>query len=160
MSALRREVHKILELVELGRDADTEALRRLHRLEHLISGRCCEHQCAAEPANIHLTASHTPGGPPVSSYPTGAPVYLTAKVTNAEDVALADPVSWSASAGTLTADPSNPLWATLTDAPLGEVTVTVVASNGIEATDTVTVVDNTPAAITLTDSGTPNTPAA
>lgn len=160
MTAARRELRKILKLVELGRDADAEALRHLDRLEHLISGQCCEHACAAEPANIHLTASDTPGGHPVSSYPAGAPVYLTANVTNAEGVSLADQVAWTASAGTVTADPANPLWATLANAPLGDATVTAVASNGIEATDTVTIVDNTPAAISLTDSATPNTPAA
>lgn len=96
----------------------------------------------------------------MASYALGAPVYLTAAVANAEQTPITDAVQWSASAGTVTADPSNPLWATLADAPLGDATVTATTSNGLSATDTVTIVDNTPATVSLTDSATPNTPAA
>lgn len=155
-----RELRVIRELLEVGREADAEALRRLERLEHKIAGRCCDHPCAATPASITLTASDIPGGPPMSSYPAGATVYLTAAVTNAESVPVPDAVTWSASAGTITADSTNPEWANLVNAPLGDVTVTATTSNGIQATDTVTIVDSTPAAITVTDSATPNTPAA
>jgi hypothetical protein len=154
------EIAKIRGLIGLHHDTDTEILRRLERLEHDLHRRCCEHQCGSEPAHITLTASTYPEGPNMSSYPAGSPVYLTAAVTNAEGVAVTDTVTWSASAGTVSADPANALWATLVNAPLGDVTVTATTSNGLTATDTVTIVDGTPAAITLTDSATPNTPAA
>lgn len=159
MSAVHRDLERIRELLALGRDVDSDLTRVFQRLEHHLTDRCCEHQCN-RPAHITLTASASPGGTPMSSYALGAPVYLTAAVTNAEQTPITDTVSWSASAGTVTADPSNPLWATLVNAPLGDVTVTATTSNGIAAQDTVTIVDNTPAAITLTDSGTPNTAAA
>jgi hypothetical protein len=160
VSAVRRELAKLRELLALAGDVQTELQRHFERLEHKIRDRCCEHRCGSEPAHITLTASTSPEGPPVSSYPEGVPVYLTAAVANAEQVAITDDVSWSASAGTVTADPANPLWATLVNAPVGDATVTATTSNGIEATDTVTIVDNTPASISLSDSATPNTPAA
>lgn len=153
---VHRDLERIRELLALGRDVDGELDRTFQRLEHHLAGHCRHNR----PAHITLTASPSPGGPPMSSYAQGAPVYLTAAVTNAEQAPISDAVSWSASAGTVTADPANPLWATLVNAPLGDVTVTATTSNGIQASDTVTIVDNTPAAITLTDSGTPNTPAA
>lgn len=96
----------------------------------------------------------------MTSYALGAPVYFTANVTNAEQTPITDAVTWTSDAGTITADPSNPLQATLVNAPLGDATVTATTSNGISATDTVTIVDNTPAAIGLTDSATPSAPAA
>lgn len=160
MNAVHRELAKLRELLALGRDLDTELQRHLERLERHLPDRCCQHQCGNEPAHITLTASTSPEGTPMASYALGAPVYLTAAVANAEQTPITDAVQWSASAGTVTADPSNPLWATLADAPLGDATVTATTSNGLSATDTVTIVDNTPATVSLTDSATPNTPAA
>ncbi len=160
MTTAHRDLRRIRELLALGRDVDAELARAVQRLERHITDRCCEHHCRSEPAHITLTASRTPEGPAMSSYPLGAPVYLTAAVTNAEGTQITDEVTWVSDTGTVTADPSNPLWATLVNAPLGDATVTATTSNGIIATDTVTIVDNTPAAISLTDSGTPNTPAA
>jgi len=160
VSAVRRELAKIRALLALAGDVQTELRRHFERLEHKIPGRCCEHQCGNEPAHITLTASTHPEGPPMSSYPLGVPVYFAAVVENAEQVQITDEVTWSASAGTVTADSLNPLWATLANAPTGDVTVAVTTSNGIEATDTVTIVDNTPASVALSDSANPNTPAA
>lgn len=160
MNAVHRELAKLRELLALGRDLDAELQRHLERLARHLPDRCCQHQCGNEPAHITLTASTSPEGTPMASYALGAPVYLTAAVANAEQTPITDAVTWSASAGTVTADPANPLWATLADAPLGDVTVTATTSNGLTATDTVTIVDNTPATVSLTDSATPNTPAA
>lgn len=160
MSAVRREMATLRELIVLAGDVQREIRRHFERLERKIWDRCCEHECGSEPAHVTLTASTSPEGPPMSSYPVGVPVYLTAAVANAEQVPITDEVTWSASAGTVAADPANPLWATLVNAPIGDATITATTSNGIEATDTVTIVDNTPAAISLTDSAAPNTPAA
>lgn|GEM_PF-5616725 len=160
MSAVRRELAKIRALLDLAGDVQTELRRHFERLEHKIRDRCCEHRCGSEPTHITLTASTYPEGPPMSSYPLSVPVYFAAVVENAEQVQITDEVTWSASAGTVTADPSNPLWATLENAPAGDVTVTVTTSNGIAAEDTVTIVDNTPASVALSDSAAPNTPAA
>lgn len=101
------------------------------------------------PASITITA--TQGGTTMGTYAPGAPIALTADVKNAEQQDITDAVTWSATAGTISADPSNPLKATLTGAPLGDTTVTATTSNGIPATDTVTVADQTPASITVTD---------
>jgi hypothetical protein len=160
VSAVRRELARLRELLVLAGDVQREIRLHFERLERKIQDRCCEHQCGSEPAHITLTASTSPEGPPVSSYPVGVPVYFAAVVENAEQVQITDEVTWSASAGTVTADSLNPLWATLANAPAGDVTVTVTTSNGIQATDTVTIVDNTPASVALSDSATPNTPAA
>jgi hypothetical protein len=159
VSRAEHEIAKIRGLIGLHHDADTEILRRLARLEEDIERRCCDHECDA-PAHITLTASTSPEGTPMASYTLGVPVYFTAAVENAEQVPVADALSWSATAGTVSADPANPLWATLVNAPLGDVTVTATTSNGLTATDTVTIVDNVPATVSLTDSAAPNTPAA
>jgi len=87
----------------------------------------------------------------MGTYAPGAPIDLTADVKNAEQQDITDQVSWSTTAGTVTPDATNPLKAVLTDAPLGDTTVTATTSNGIAATDTVTVADQTPASITVTD---------
>lgn len=111
---------------------------------------CHHHGDSTTPASITLTA--TPQGDTMGTYAPGATIALTADVKNAEQQDITDAVVWSTSAGTIAADPANPLKATLTGAPLGDTTVTATTSNGISATDTVTVADQTPASITVTDS--------
>ncbi|HZP14624.1 MAG TPA: hypothetical protein VFA96_02290 [Nocardioides sp.] len=88
-----------------------------------------------------------------NTYPLGSSPRLAAAVANAEGVPLpGTPVSWTASAGTLVTDPSNPDVRLLTNAPLGDVTVTATTDNGVSGSDTITIVDNTPASVTVTDS--------
>lgn len=102
------------------------------------------------PASITLTA--TSQGATMGTYAPGATIDLTADVKNAEQQDITDAVTWNTTAGTITPDAANPLKATLTGAPLGDTTVTATTSNGIAAEDTVTVADQTPASITVTDS--------
>lgn len=81
-------------------------------------------------------------------FPANEPIVITADVENNEHVPVTDTLTWSASGGTLTPDPTT-LTATLTGAPLGDVTVSVVDPLGLTADLTVTIVDNTPASISL-----------
>lgn len=166
MSAVRRELAEIRALLTLAGDVQTELRRHFERLEHKIRGRCCEHQCGSEPAHITLTASTSPEGPPMDTFKPGDTIYLTADVTNAEQAPVSDAVAWTATAAdgsnvTVNTDPDNGEWANITSAPTGDLTVTATTSNGIASDPlTVTVADSTPAAVTVSASATPNTPAA
>jgi hypothetical protein len=100
------------------------------------------------PVRITLTAHHEGDPAMADQFPANEPIVITADVENAEHVAVSDTLTWSTSAGTLTPDPST-LTATLTGAPLGDTTVSVIDPLGITADVTVTVVDNTPATISL-----------
>lgn len=73
---------------------------------------------------------------------------ITAAVTNSGGVAVPDILSWTASAGTVT-PAADTLSATLDNAPVGDVTVTVTDAAGITASAEFEVVDETPANITL-----------
>lgn len=89
-----------------------------------------------------------------NTYPLGSTPKFAAAVANAENVPLpGTPVTWSSSAGTLVSDPGgDPDVRVLTNAPIGDVTVTATTENGVAGEDTVTIVDNTPATVTVTDS--------
>lgn len=101
---------------------------------------------------VHLTVT-TLEESVSNTYPLGSSPKFTAAVANAEGAALpGTPVNWSATAGTISADPANPGVATLANAPLGDVTVTATTDNGVSGSDTITIVDNTPASVTVTDS--------
>lgn len=101
---------------------------------------------------VHVTV--TPLEESVSNtYPLGSSPRFTAAVANAEGAVLpGTPVSWTATAGTLVSDPTNPDARILTNAPLGDVTVTATTDNGVSGSDTITIVDSTPASVTVTDS--------
>lgn len=166
MSAVRRELAKLRELLALGGDVQTELRRHFERLERKIRDRCCEHDCGADPAHITLTASTSPEGPSMSDFTPGETIYLTATVTNKETTAVADTVTWTATGpdgATLSVnpDPDNGEWANIATPPVGDIVLVGTTSNGIASDPlTVTVADNTPAAITISASATPNTPAA
>jgi hypothetical protein len=74
---------------------------------------------------------------------------ILAEVTNAKGVSVPDTLSWSASAGTIS-PAADTLSATLDNAPVGEVTVSVSDASGLTASVVFDVVDETPASITLT----------
>lgn len=74
---------------------------------------------------------------------------ITAAVTNAGGVSVPDSLSWTASSGTLT-PAADTLSATLDNAAVGTVTVSVSDATGITAATVFDVVDDTPAAINLT----------
>jgi hypothetical protein len=86
--------------------------------------------------------------PAPQQFPVGQRT-LTATVTNAEGASVPDTLSWSASSGTLTPS-ADTLTATLDNAAVGTVTVTVTDPAGLTASVTFDVVDATPAAISLT----------
>jgi len=132
-----------------------ELERAIITLEHELHAvlQHCHHRPDTRPASIPVTASHE--GAPMATYTPGTPVDFTADVKNAELQDITDQVTWSTTAGTLTPDADNPLVAHLTDAPLGDVTVTATTSNGIPASDTATFADQTPASISLTDAAAP-----
>jgi len=101
------------------------------------------------PVRITLTAHHE-GDPAMADtqFPAGKDIVITADVENAEHVPVPDSLVWTTSGGTIT--PSlDTLTATLSGAPLGDITVSVVDFLGITADVTVTVVDDTPASISL-----------
>lgn len=101
------------------------------------------------PVRITLTAHHE-GDPAMADtqFPAGKDIVITADVENAEHVPVPDSLSWTAGAGVLTPSPDT-LTATLSGAPIGDVTISVVDPLGITADLTVTVVDDTPATISL-----------
>lgn len=84
----------------------------------------------------------------VPQFPVGQRT-ITAAVTNNAGVSVPDTLSWTATAGTITAAPDT-LSATLDNAPVGEVTVSVTDPAGLTAQVVFDVVDETPASIALT----------
>lgn len=102
------------------------------------------------PAHVTVTPLE---GSMSNTYPLGVPIKFAAAVANGEGGALpGTPVTWSATSGTVSADPANPAVATLVNAPIGDVTVTATTENGVTGSDTVTVIDNVPATVSVTDS--------
>lgn len=86
--------------------------------------------------------------PAVQQFPVGQRT-ITAAVTNSGGVAVPDTLSWTATVGTVT-PAADTLSATLDNAPVGDVTVTVTDATGITASVEFEVVDETPANISLT----------
>lgn len=130
------------------RDLDIELREiaaELERIEHDLA------YCRVFlPAHVTVTPEESSLS---NTYPLGSSPRFTAAVANAEGAALpGTPVNWSATAGTISADPANPGVATLVNAPLGDVTVTATTDNGVSGSDMITIVDNTPASVTVTDS--------
>lgn len=74
---------------------------------------------------------------------------ITATVTNAEGAPVPDTLSWSATSGTLT-PAADTLSATLDNAAIGSVTVSVTDTDGLSKSVTFDVVDSAPANIDLT----------
>ncbi len=84
----------------------------------------------------------------VAQFPVGQRT-LTATVTNAEGAQVPDTLSWTTSSGTLTPS-ADTLSATLDNAAVGTVSVSVTDAAGLSAEVTFDVVDATPANIALT----------
>ena len=128
-----------------------------HALEH-----CHHHRGPVDtrPATVTIRLTTQEGNTLMSDFTLGQPVYATAAVSNAEGVALTgDTGTWTSTAGTITADATNPEQATLVNAPVGDFTVTYTTANGVVATATGTVVDSVPASASVSLSATaPATP--
>jgi len=143
-------IHRIRDHALCHRHRELEAELRELEVELLVLERDLAYCRAFLPA--HVTVTPEESSVP-NTYPLGSSPKFTAAVANAEGAPLpGTPVSWTATAGTISADPANPGVATLANAPLGDVTVTATTENGIAGSDTVTLVDNTPASVTVTDS--------
>ena len=83
------------------------------------------------------------------SFAPGAVITFTAVSANAEHVAVADTYTWTATAGTIVPG-ADSTTVTISDAPLGDVTVTATDPAGLAGSVTVTVADPTPASVTVT----------
>jgi UDP-N-acetylglucosamine enolpyruvyl transferase len=85
------------------------------------------------------------------SYAPGQTITFTAVSNNAEGFPVADQYTWTVSAGTPIAGPDSSS-ITVSDAPLGDVTATATDLLGLAGSVTVSVVDQTPATVTVTAS--------
>ena len=103
----------------------------------------------AQPKCVHVTASQE--GNPMSSFAPGATITFTAVTDNAEGAPVTDTYTWSTTAGTIVDGPDNTT-VTISDAPLGDLTVTATDTAGLSGSATVTVADQTPASVTVTAS--------
>jgi len=107
---------------------------------------CHHHGHDPRPASVHVTHQ----GDTMGTYAPGTPIDFAAAADNAEQQPVTTQFSWATTAGTIT-PAADTLTAVLTDAPLGETTVTATAANGVAGSDTVTVADQTVATVTVTD---------
>jgi hypothetical protein len=103
--------------------------------------------CGDRPAAVTVTA--TLEGQPMSSFAPGATITFTAVSDNAEQQPVADTYTWATTAGTIVSG-ADSTTITISDAPLGDVTVTATDPAGLAGSVTVTVADQTPASVTVT----------
>lgn len=102
------------------------------------------------PATITVTPTDQEGNI-VSSFAPGAIITFTAVSDNAEQQPVADTYTWATTAGTIVSG-ADSTTVTISDAPLGDVTVTATDPAGLSGSVTVTVADQTPATVTVTAS--------
>lgn len=101
------------------------------------------------PVRLRLTF-HTEGAADMADrYAAGTPIPVSVKALNAEGDQVPDTVSWSTSSGTLTDQDPSTLAATIVNAAVGTLTVTVTDPNGLSATGTVEIYDGTPTSLEL-----------
>jgi hypothetical protein len=133
------------------RDRLAEALEDVRRMEAEILELEQEivNQRSTTPTHVHVTASLE--GAPMSSFAPGQTITFTAVSDNAEGLAVADAYTWATTAGTVV-DGADSTSITISDAPLGDLTVTATDPAGISGTVTVTIADTTPASVTVTAS--------
>ncbi len=101
------------------------------------------------PARITLTA--TTEGTPMTTFAPGQTITFAAVSDNAEGAPVGDTYTWATTAGTIVAG-ADTTTVTISDAPLGDVTVTATDPAGLSGSVTVTVADQTPATVTVTAS--------
>jgi hypothetical protein len=149
---LKRRVHADFEEIHREVDQLEHDLAELLTTAHGLGHGCTCGIVTCEAATITITAT-LEGRPIVADQqiPAGQTIALTAVVDNAEGQPVPDTLSWTATAGTVTANPDDPstLTATLANAPVGTVTVTVTDPTGVTGTLELDIVDSTPASITL-----------
>lgn len=101
-----------------------------------------------EPTHITIH-THTEGT--TMSFAPGATITFTATSQNAESVDVPDTYEWTTTAGTIVPGPDSST-ITISDAPLGDVTVTATDPLGLSGNITATVADPTPVTVTVTAS--------
>lgn len=136
----------------------------LHHLEaefrHILDAEWhCTCHCGTPPTDtrpVSVTVTASQRGTSMTDFAPGATITFSAATDNAEGVALATDATgqpftytWTASAGTIVAG-ADTTTITISDAPLGEVTVTATDNAGFAGSVTVTVADQTPTSVTVT----------
>lgn len=122
-------------------------LLRLERELHDAFRHCHHHHHPDDrPASITVT---TLGD--IVSFAPGQTITFTAASENAEQQPVADTYTWTTTAGTIV-DGADSNTVTISDAPLGDLTVTATDPAGLSGSVTVTVADQTPASVTVTAS--------
>lgn len=124
-----------------------EALRDIALMQREIEQ--LQQENASRPASVHVTASQE--GHTMSSFAPGQTITFTAVSDNAENVVVADTYSWSTTAGTIVPG-ADTTTVTISDAPLGDLTVTATDPAGLSGSVVATVADQTPASVTVTAS--------
>jgi hypothetical protein len=127
-----------------------EAFEDIHRMEaeilQLQQELAAQH--ATTPAVITITPTDQEGNI-VTTYAPGQTATFTAVSDNAENQPVADTYTWSTTAGTIVPG-ADTTTVTISDAPLGDLTVTATDPAGLSGTVTVTIADQTPASVTVT----------
>lgn len=108
-----------------------------------------QHEQAGQPASVTVTA--TLEGQTMSSFAPGATITFTAASTNKEDITVTDTYTWTTTAGTIVPG-TDDTTVTISDAPLGDFTVTATDPASLTGSTTVTVADQTPTTVTVTAS--------
>lgn len=102
------------------------------------------------PTAVTITATNQEGHT-MTTYAPGATATFTAVANNAEGQPVTDTYTWATTVGTIV-DGADTTTVTISDAPLGDLTVTATDLNGITGSVTVTIADQTPASVTVTAS--------
>jgi len=125
-----------------------EALEDIRRMEAEILELL--EQRSTTPTRITITPTDQEDNI-VTTYAPGQTATFTAVSDNAEGQTVADTYSWTTTAGTIVAG-ADTTSITISDAPLGDLTVTATDPAGLSGSVTVTIADQTPATVTVTAS--------
>lgn len=129
-------------------DRIDEALDDIRRMEAEILELL--EQRSTTPTHVTVTATDQEGNT-MSTFAPGQTITFTAASANAEGVAVTDTYTWATTAGTIV-DGTDSTIVTISDAPLGDLTVTATDPAGLAGSVTVTVADDTPTTVTVTAS--------
>jgi hypothetical protein len=124
-----------------------EALEDIRRMEAEILELLEQRSTTPTSISIYTTLE----GAPMTTFAPGQTITFTAVSDNAEGQPVADTYTWSTTTGTIV-DGADSTTVTISDAPLGDLTVTATDPTGLTGEVTVTVADQTPASVTVTAS--------
>lgn len=135
------------QLVKLRHQCDFGELERALEALEADLRRALHHCHASTPTRVTVTA--TQEGHTTMSFAPGKPITFTAVSDNTENVPVTDTYTWTTTAGTIVPG-ADSTTVTISDAPLGDTTVTATDPAGHAGAVTVTVADQTPATVTVT----------